>query len=334
MIRERAMALGFDAVGVTHRFDPEHRQYFLDWIRAGRQGSMTWLARNMDKRLRPDRLFEETRSVIVVAVSYHHNEGTDREFRIARYARGEDYHRWMKRRIEQFARDIRNDLDAGFRWRSFVDTGPVLERDLAAKAGIGWIGKNSCVINEDLGSFIFLGVIFCNRLFEESAPALDQCGSCTLCIDSCPTGALTPYQLDARRCLAYHNIEKRGERERGFWQALGNHLVGCDICQEVCPFNQNAPATQQRDWLGGFGDFEIPDLKGLLSMTRSRFRKRFRKSAISRIKYEDFMRNVFLVIGNLEKRELLPDVKIWKEFNRDLDLAEWHACVAKLTANR
>lgn len=331
-ICQKAAEIGFDAMGFTKKFVPEHKEYFLDWLKSGKQAEMGWLAKNLDKRIQPDRIFEDTRSVIVLATSYKHNKNDGKEFKIARYAHGEDYHRWVKGRLEKLAACIREEIDPQFKWRSFVDTGPVLERDLAAKAGLGWFGKNACLLNDELGSFIFLSVIFCNLDLPESEPVPDQCATCNLCIDSCPTDALTEYQLDARKCLAYHNIEKRGERDSKYWQALGNQLVGCDICQEVCPWNQKSSMTRNQDWVNGFNDYGIHDLSDFLKMTKSQYRKRFSKTAISRIQYEDFMRNVFLVIANMKKGELIEEVMVWRERNVGLELEEWRYCVEKLRA--
>jgi len=330
-IQEKAYALGFDAVGVTRNFVPEHKEYFLNWLKTGKNAEMAWLAQNVDKRIQPDKILEETKSVIVLATSYKHNQGKDKDFKIARYAHGKDYHHWIKDRLEELAGYIRDEVDAQFKWRSFVDTGPVLERDLAVKAGIGWVGKNSCLIHEELGSFIFLSVLFCNLELPESQPVTDQCATCTLCLDSCPTDALTEYQLDARKCLAYHNIEKRGERDRGYWQPMGNQLVGCDICQEVCPWNQKAEETRNLSWLDGFQEFNRYDLGDFLKLSKTQYRKRFSQTAISRIRYEDFMRNVFLVIGNLGKKELLGDVMAWRERNGSVGELEY--CIELLKNN-
>jgi len=267
---------------------------------------------------------------MVLATSYNHNKSDDKEFKIARYAHGEDYHHWIKDRLEQLAVSIRDEIDSSFVWRSFVDTGPVLERDLAEKAGIGWVGKNSCLIDDELGSFIFLSVIFCNLDLTPTVPTLDQCGTCTLCLDACPTDALEAYQLDASKCLAYHNIEKRGERDPHYWSAMGNLLMGCDICQEVCPWNQRAEESKNESWLEGFHDYHVQDFSEVLKLSKTQYRKKFYKTAISRVKYEDFMRNTFLVIGNLRKKDLLNDVLAWKQKNSGLNLAELKFCIDKL----
>jgi epoxyqueuosine reductase len=250
----------------------------------------------VDKRLAPQLLLEDCRSALVLAVSYAH-EPPPRDWKLARYAHGEDYHRWMKKMLEDLALAIRERLGEGFQWRGFVDTGPVLERDLAAKAGLGWIGKNTCLINEGLGSYLFLAVMLTNldlsfALPEKSALSLNQCASCRLCLEACPTQALTPYQLDASRCLAYHNIERRGAADPDIAEKMGAWVVGCDICQEVCPWNQRGTAEAPLFWREGFARFDLGGLQDLLALDEASYRKKTRDSAISRIKFTDFQRNV------------------------------------------
>lgn len=333
-IRKIASELGFDAIGFTKVFSPEHRDYFLNWLDEKKFAGMTWLAKNTDKRLKPQTLMENTKSALVLALSYNHHESERHDIKVARYAHGADYHSWVKKKLEDLAMHIQTHISRDFKWRSFVDTGPILERDLAVKAGLGWIGKNTCLIHETLGSFVFLGVIFSNLEFPQAALVTDQCGKCNLCIEACPTQALTPYQLDAQKCLAYHNIEKRGEREMTYWQSLGSHLVGCDICQEVCPWNFQAEETGFKDWLNGFSNYDVTDLKVALAMSERGYKQKFSDSAISRIKYVDFMRNIFLVIANLQQKEFLDDVIQWQKQNPNLHLAEYEYCMGVLSRDQ
>ncbi len=318
-IRQKAYQLGFDLCGFTADFVPQQRDYFLNWLAQKRYADMGWLGVNVDKRLQPDTILESTKSVLVLACSYAH-EPVTKDYALARYAHGEDYHLWMKLKLETLATWIQSDVQNDFLWRSFVDTGPVLERDLAAKAGLGWIGKNTNLLNSELGSYLFLGVIFSNLQFTANIPVVDACGSCTLCLDACPTQALTSYQLNPAKCLAYHNIEKRGVRDRDFWQALGDNLVGCDICQEVCPYNHDVQATKNQDWLSSFQQHALGDLQNILRMTEVDYKQKIKNSAISRIKYTDLLRNVFLVIANTKRKDLYADVLAWQ--NRHTEILE------------
>ncbi|MBF0104078.1 MAG: tRNA epoxyqueuosine(34) reductase QueG [Deltaproteobacteria bacterium] len=331
LIIKKSHELGFDAVGITREFAPAHRDYFLDWLDKGRHAEMDWLYKSRGLKLSPDRIMKGTRSAIVLAASYHHKVTRKTAYAIARYARGTDYHGWIKQWLEELAVYIKQQIAPSFQWRSFVDTGPVLERDLAEKAGLGWIGKNTCLINKDLGSYVFLGVIFCNLLFcAETKKAKNLCGQCDLCVKACPTGALTPFKLDAGKCLAYHNIEKRGERAKAVWKPLHNRLVGCDICQEVCPRNIRARAGKNVQWLEGYEETHLADIAGFLELDKGGYQKKFKHTAISRVKYQDFMRNVFIVIANLKRKDLIEQVKAWKIRNPHEGLAELEFCIGEL----
>lgn len=330
LINQKAKELGFDAIGFTSEFKPTHKPYFIDWLDKGKNAEMSWLSQNREITLHPKKLMDDTRSVIVLATSYCHHKEQGDGYKIARYACGEDYHIWIKQRLERLARFIKSDVDKGFKWRCFVDTGPVLERDLAAKAGLGWIGKNTCLINKKLGSYVFLSVIFCNLSVSYRQDVKDLCRVCELCIKACPTKALEPYKLDASRCLAYHNIEKRGERDRKYWPYFKDCLVGCDICQEVCPRNIKVSETKNKKWLSGFEDCFKQDFVFYLNLKEGEYKKRFKKSAIGRIKYLDFMRNVFLVIAGQNRKDLMNEVLLWKEKNKGLKLAELDYCIKRL----
>lgn len=329
-IQQKAKEIGFDNIGVTSDFKLSHSDYYKDWLKEGRHGEMAYLAKNQDKRVQPNLLMDECRSLIVLSTNYFHQNPLDHEVKIARYAHGEDYHIWIKSRLEELSEWIQKEICDDFKWRSFVDTGPIIERDVAVKAGLGWVGKNTCLIDPDLGSFVFLSVILCNVDISniQTEVVEDQCASCTLCLEACPTKALDDYQLNASKCLAYHNIEKRGERDSKFTKQMGAHLVGCDICQEVCPWNRQIETTKQKEWQGTF-DKSFYDFKEVLSWTKTQFKTKTRKTALSRIKYEDFMRNVFIVIENLNKSDLLNDVIAW-ENKHQMQLKEWSSCVANL----
>jgi len=329
-IIKKAYQIGFDDIGFTSSFSPKYESYFKEWLSDGKFAGMNWLAKNTDKRLNPDLILPGTTSAIVLVTSYYHELDEGKEFSIAKYAHGEDYHNWIKQRLERLAEFVK-EMIPDFSWRSFVDTGPILERDLAAKAGIGWVGKNTCLINKESGSFVFLSVILCNTIFTSTIPEIDRCETCNLCLEACPTNALDAYQLDASKCLAYHNIEARGEREQEYWPKIGNHLVGCDICQDVCPWNHNVESTRNEAWVETMKEANFSNIEEFLKLSKVSFKKLYKNTAISRIKYEDFMRNVFLVIANLEKKELYDDVCHWVEENQEMDLAEVRYCLEKIS---
>lgn len=326
-IQEQARVLGFDLCGFTSDFIPTHKDYFLSWLNEKKYADMTWLARNTDKRLAPQTLQEGTQTAIVVGRLYE-TQTPEAGFQIARYAAGKDYHHSLKKDLEKLAQFIGEEVGSKFSYRSFVDTGPILERDLAAKAGLGWIGKNTCLLNADLGSYLFLGVLFVNLLLKASHQSADQCARCRLCLDACPTQALTPYQLDASRCLAYHGIEKRGERDKAYWQALDDHVFGCDICQEVCPWNRDSSGKISETVQPPFSKKDLPQI---FTMTKTQYVKKTRDTALSRIKYEDFMRNVFLVLANAEESSYVNLVLDWQKNHPDLHLSECEYCIEKIS---
>lgn len=257
-IKAKAAEFGFDLCGIApaEPFDALNR--LTEWLARGHAGEMHWIERSVAKRLDPRQVLPGARAIVSCAVVYN----TDRPYSntlprdhaaIARYAWGDDYHVVIERRLEAFESWMRAESGEGFLSRRYVDTGPLSEKAIAARAGMGWIGKNTCLINEQLGSWLFLGEIITNLPLAPDAPVFDRCGTCTLCVDACPTGALTaPYLLDARTCLSYVTIEHRGDLPAEAAAAIANHVYGCDVCQDVCPWNRRAavsadPAWQQRD---------------------------------------------------------------------------------------
>jgi epoxyqueuosine reductase len=254
-LKERAHALGFDLCGVARAETVDELARLPEWLARGFGGRMTYLNRSARVRADVRRWLPSARSVVVVAALYqtdhrHHVEMTGRgRARIARYAWGDDYHDHLGRRLDALADWMRRQAGAGFEARWCVDDGPVQEKVWAARAGVGWVGKNTCVISPDLGSWILLGALACNVELEPDAPALDQCGACRQCLDACPTGALVePYVLDARRCLSYLTIEIRGAIPEAQRRDLGAHIFGCDICQDVCPRNAGVPFARDACW--------------------------------------------------------------------------------------
>jgi epoxyqueuosine reductase len=254
-IKAHARTLGFDACGVAPAADHPELRFFREWLARGYGGTMTYLHRSATKRVDIRRVVPTAQTVIVTATVYntdrpYSTECTDRErAQIARYAWGDDYHDVIGARLDALLSWMRETSVEPFDARAYVDTGPVQERVFAQHAGIGWIGKNTCVINSALGSWIFLGEIICSLPLEVDAPAVDQCGTCTLCLDACPTQAiLGPGVLDATRCISYLTIEKRGALKPADREAIGSHVYGCDVCQEVCPWNAVAPRSADPAW--------------------------------------------------------------------------------------
>ena len=254
-VKARARALGFDLCGVARAEAIGELSRLPEWLARGFGGRMTYLNRSARVRADIRRWLPSARSVVAVAALYqtdrpHHVEMADAgRARIARYAWGDDYHDVLGDRLDALARWMRGRAGAGFEARWCVDDGPVQEKVWAWRAGLGWTGKNTCLINPGLGSWILLGVLACNVDLETDAPAFDQCGTCRQCLDACPTGALVePYVLDARRCLSYLTIEIRGAIPEAQRRDLGSHIFGCDICQDVCPFNASAPVARDACW--------------------------------------------------------------------------------------
>lgn len=304
-IKKTALEIGFHRVGITNAEPHEHFNFYKKWISEGCHGEMAYLEKHLDKKSDPKKLLPSARSIICCALSYKteacHPEGEvchPEEYRrhdegsalISNYAWGDDYHEIMKEKLEQLVSQIRC-IVPGVEAKVYVDTGPLLERSLAARAGLGWIGKNSCLIDQRYGSYLFLGEILTNLDLEEDKPEFDHCGSCTRCIDACPTGALVePYTLDARRCISYLTIEKRGEFTAQEKQIISPYLYGCDICQEVCPWNDKALIPDLSCFRPRAGNL-TPDLKEFASMDQEEFARRFKKSPMKRAKLDGLKRN-------------------------------------------
>jgi epoxyqueuosine reductase len=300
-IKARARALGFDLVGIA-RCDPSPRaDYLRQWLDDGQAGEMKYLAARFAERADPGVYLPGARSAICVAMNYHTQLKPPTESsvpgKIARYALGEDYHELIKTRLHELADWIRQAAP-GCQTRACVDTAPVLEKDLAARAGIGWMGKNTCVIHPQIGSWLLLGEIITTLALPPDEPMDDHCGSCTRCIDACPTHALTaPYQLDARRCISYLTIEHRGEIPEEFHAPIGDWLYGCDICQDVCPFNRRAPEATDPALQPRFSTGSL-DAREVLNWTDETYRQQLRGSAMKRVKLPILQRNARIVAYN------------------------------------
>jgi len=324
-IKELATAAGFDLCGIAPVRDFREIEAFPAWIAAERHGEMRYLEgrdENGDlKRASLACVAPWARSVIVCAVNYntaqpYSTEATDPSRGwISRYAWGrEDYHDSVLRRLRQLETQIEQesanyDSPATNHFRSYVDTGPLIERVYAKYAGIGWIAKNTCIINQKLGSWLFLGVILTSLELLADLPAADRCGSCTRCIDACPTHAfLAPGQLDARLCISYLTIEKRGEIPEEMRAGMGHQVFGCDICQDVCPWNRKAPVTAAAEFQPREG-LVNPPLDWLAGMQAEEFRSVFRGSSIRRTKLTGVRRNAVVAMGNSGDEKFLPTLK-------------------------
>jgi epoxyqueuosine reductase len=313
-VKHQAVALGFDLCGVTavERF-PE-LEFLRDWIGRGYAGEMHYLERSAEKRLDLRQVLPSARSVIVMGTIYNTDRPYSNERRdesvaaIARYAWGDDYHTVIQQRLDSLIAWMRGATGEGFEARGYVDTGPVQERVYARHAGLGWIGKNTCLINEELGSWMFLSVVVSNAALEPDAPAFDQCGTCARCLDACPTGALVePYVLDSTRCLSYLTIELKQEIPEEWRPFIGNHAYGCDICQEVCPWNLT-PGTGVSDdaaWLPRLA-LDGPRLLDLWSRTDDELRQALKGSAMKRAGVRRLRRNLAVAIGNNGDSTAIP----------------------------
>jgi epoxyqueuosine reductase len=295
-VKARAAALGFARTGIGPADPPEHGAAFQAWLDAGYAGTMSYLARGRADRLDPQRLLPGARSVVAVALSHGDGREDDPSWSpVARYARGRDYHEVMRPRLERLAGFLREAAGDGTATRVAVDTSAVLERDLAARAGLGWMGKNTNLLSPGLGSYFLIGIVLTTAVLEPDAPVADRCGTCTACLEACPTRAfVAPYILDARRCISYLTIEHRGEIPEDLRGALHGWVFGCDVCQEVCPWNRKASAPRDPDLApaGSFGD-----VNDLLDLDDAGFRERFGGSAIRRTKRSGLQRNAALVLG-------------------------------------
>jgi len=299
-IADAASELGFDAFGVAPVDVSLRRDYYLRWIRDGKHGEMEWMERNNDRRLHPDRILPRARSILCLGLSYN-QPVPPRRGRIAKYALGKDYHRVMHKKQKRLCRILRETY--GSDQKPYVDTGPVLEKPIAVEAGLGWQGKSSILLNRTHGTWLFLGVIVTTLELPSDETPKDQCGVCTRCIHSCPTGAITaPYQLDARRCISYLTIEHKGSIPEEFRRAIGDRVFGCDECLDVCPWNRRARLAREAK----FSPLSHPGLRESLEFNEEAFHHHFAGTPIRRLKLSRWKRNVCVVLGNIGTEEDLP----------------------------
>lgn len=298
-----ALGYGFHAVGVTTVPLELRGDYYKQWIEDGQHGTMAWMARNNERRLQPEHLLEEARSIIVLAMNYYQPD-PDRGYRIAKYALGDDYHNLIYKRLKKICRDMREEF--GSVQRPYVDTGPLLEKPIAEAAGIGWQGKSTILVEPKRGTWSFLGNIVTTLDLPADEPGKDRCGTCTRCIDVCPTGAITaPYQLDARKCISYLTIEHDGAIPLEYREAIGDRLYGCDECLDVCPWNKWAVPTEEAK----FQPRSLPPLREMLDWDDATFSEKMQGSPIRRLKLDRFKRNLCVVLGNTGREDDLAALK-------------------------
>ncbi len=303
-IKAKARELGFDACGIASAESYPELEFFAEWLTRGYAGSMAFLAKSADLRADARHAMPSTRTVIATATVYNTarpystaSRDPDRAH-VARYAWGEDYHEVILARLDRLVAWMHEVHPEPFEACPYVDTGPVQERVYAQRAGIGWIGKNSCVIHPRLGSWTFLSEILCSLPLETDAPALDQCGSCTLCLEACPTQAIVgPAVVDARRCISYLTIEHRGQIPEELSRALGTQVYGCDICQEVCPWNAAAPQSADPAWQPR-PVWDAPRVSALADLSDESLRDALDGSPMKRARAAGLRRNIAIAARN------------------------------------
>jgi len=314
-VKEKSLSIGFDLCGIAPVDGFPELSFLDDWLAKGYAGEMAWMARTAERRADVRNVVPGARSVVVTGTLYN----TDRPYssdlppdlaRISRYAWGDDYHDVLKARLDELLAWMREESDQSFDARAYVDTGPVQERVYAQYAGLGWIGKNTCLINPELGSWLFLGEIICTLPLEPNTQGLEQCGSCTRCLEACPTGALVePGVLDSNRCLSYLTIELRSSIPDEYRRALGTHVYGCDICQEVCPYNRPAPRSDEAEWQPRSG-LDLPRLVDLWRRPDAELRRMTKGGPMTRAKVAGLRRNLAVAIGNSGDAEAIAALDV------------------------
>ena len=309
-IRGWGEELGFQQIGFTDTDLAEHEERLNQWLALGMHGDMDYMRRHGSRRSRPGELVPGTLRVISARMDYLPESETDPQLLlqqadkafISRYALGRDYHKLVRRRLQQLATRIECEIGP-FGYRVFTDSAPVMEKPLAQKAGLGWQGKHTNLINRQAGSWFFLGEIYTDLPLPTDQPAVDHCGSCRACMDVCPTGAITaPYQLDARLCISYLTIEHPGSIPIELRSLIGNRIYGCDDCQIFCPWNKFAQFTVEQDFAPRHG-LDAPGLLELFSWDESTFMEKTRGSAVRRIGHERWLRNIAIALGNSPSRQ-------------------------------
>ena len=324
-------ALGFNAVGISNIDLSQAEQRLLDWLAQGYHGDMAWMAHHGSKRSRPAELVAGTLSVISVRMDYFPPDGVDAELilnhperaYLSRYALGRDYHKMLRQRLEKFAQQLQAEIGS-FGYRVFTDSAPVLEKPLAVKAGLGWMGKHTNVLSRDAGSWFFLGEIYTDLPLEETGSVSEHCGQCRACIDVCPTQAiLAPYTLDARRCISYLTIEHQGTIPLELRPLMGNRIYGCDDCQLICPWNRFAQTSPEADFAVRNG-LDSARLSTLFQWNEPEFMRKLEGSPIRRIGYERWLRNIAVALGNAPASKATLDLLQSKQVEVESVLVQEH----------
>jgi epoxyqueuosine reductase len=313
-IQSWSAELGFDRVGISDTEITAAEQYLFSWLKRGRHGEMDYLARHGTRRSRPPELISGTIRIISVRMNYWCDTASSavgilsnpETAYISRYALGRDYHKIMRRKLQQLADRITGEV-GDFQFRAFADSAPVMEKPLAVKSGLGWMGKHTNLIDRDTGSWFFLGELYTNLALPTDTPQKDNCGSCTRCISACPTNAITgPYELDARLCISYLTIEYKGAIPIPLRTLMGNRIFGCDDCQLVCPWNRDAPQTKLKEFSPRNG-LEASSLIELFGWDENQFNQKTTGSPIRRIGYECWLRNLAIALGNAPTTKPVTD---------------------------
>ena len=329
-IRNWAVEVGFDRAGIASLSASSYSEELRGWLERGEHAEMAYMSRRIELRLDPRDIMPSARSVVCVALQYSPLQGDlceegDLWPRVARYAHGTDYHDLMKARLEELAGRVR-DAFPDCATRSYVDTGPVLERELAVRAGLGAFGKNTMLLNEESGSWLLLGELFLSLELEPDVAVTDLCGSCTQCLEACPTGALpSAYRLDANRCISYWTIEYRGILPREIRSQLGGWVFGCDLCQEACPWNGDTLSVDHPEMRLPSHRAELT-LSDLLRIDREQYVERFRGSPMKRAKQAGLQRNAAVAMGNSKDRRYVP--ALLEALHDDSDLVRIHVAWA------
>ncbi len=304
-VKKLALEAGFAKAGIARpEVDAETKTRFAGWLAKGFSADMHWLEETAEKRVDPKKVLPEVRSVVSLALIYNtpHKHSSDQsKGKISRYAWGKDYHLVIQNKLKKLIATLQAEFP-GSNWKGWVDTGPTMDKYWAAQAGIGWQGKHTNVLAKGLGSYFFLATLFTDLELEPDTPARDMCGKCTRCIEACPTQAIVePYLLDSNRCLSYWTIEYRGEKIPDEIAAkMNGYLFGCDICQEVCPYNQKPLFSSEEDFLPYFEEAEL-NLEFVANMTQPEFSARFAKSAVKRTKHSGLVRNAKTLLNQMEE---------------------------------
>ncbi len=342
-IKQWGLELGFQKIGITDTELGDAETRLLNWLNLGRHGEMHYMESHGTRRSRPQELLPGTLRVISARLDYLPGQVADSEAVmrnpqlgfISRYALGRDYHKVLRNRLQKLAERIESQVGP-FQYRAFTDSAPVLEKALAEKAGLGWIGKHTNLIDKQTGSWFFLGELYTDLPLPVDTAAENHCGTCHACLDICPTQAIVaPYELDARRCISYLTIELRGPIPVELRPLIGNRIYGCDDCQIVCPWNRFAQPTAEPDFAPRHG-LDAPELIRLFSWTKEEFLKYTEGTAIRRIGYESWLRNIAVALGNAPRSEAV--IKALEErLNHDSELVQGHirwAITRQITVSR